>query len=254
MDAAVSFPLRSVGSVERGRARLSFQRARPLEFVMSDENEVDIRARDRRIALHEAAHLTVGRACGAPYGGATIQENLELGYSGLCWGPDYSPRSHFTGQTTTNSVIEQLDKLKPRDGEARDDDTAFIFQHVVSRVTELTAGSEAELLHLGDAWEATDDRKQERQLAALIYSSPEAQAIFIEACRVEARAILHRQADVLEALAAALLEHRTLDAQMIDDVISRAVAARQLAEERERRRRWDETIARANSFTEQHCV
>jgi hypothetical protein len=71
---------------------------------MSDESEV---ARDRRVALHEAAHLTVGRALGASYGGATIQENEELGFSGLCWGPDYSRQSRFAGDTTS-SVIEQL--------------------------------------------------------------------------------------------------------------------------------------------------
>jgi hypothetical protein len=50
----------------------------------------DDAARDTRIAWHEAAHLAVGRALGATYGGATIEENPDLGFSGLCWGPDYS--------------------------------------------------------------------------------------------------------------------------------------------------------------------
>jgi hypothetical protein len=53
------------------------------------ENEIAARDRDRRVALHEAAHLTVGRALGTTYGGATINENLELGFSGLVWGPDF---------------------------------------------------------------------------------------------------------------------------------------------------------------------
>src|SRR5271166_1735560 len=142
------------------------------------ENEID--ARDRRIARHEAAHLTVGRALGAKFGGATIEENPDLGFGGLCWGPDF--QSRFAGET--NSVIEQIDELMPRDGDERDD-TAEIYQHVFARVVELTAGSEAEKLYFGDAWEASDDRKQERQLAALIYSSAEAQGIFIAACAVE---------------------------------------------------------------------
>jgi hypothetical protein len=141
----------------------------------------------------------------------------------------------------------------PGDGDARDD-TAEIYQHVFTRVVELTAGSEIERLEFGDAWPATDDRKQEQLLAALIFTSREAADAFITACRAEARAILRRHADVVEALAAALLQHRTLDAQMIDDAIARAVAARQLAEEHQRRRRWADVIERAdaNSFTEQH--
>ena len=208
---------------------------------MSDENEIV--TRDRRVALHEAAHLTVGRALGASFGGATIDENAELGFSGLCWGPDF--QSRFAGEVS--SVIEQIDELMPRDGDARDD-TAEIFQHVVTRVTELTAGSEAEKLHCGDAWAATDDRKQEQHLAALIFSTPQSAEAFIAACALEARAILSRHAHVIEALAAALLEHRTLDGAQIDETIGRAVAARQLAQEHERRRRWHDVIASASTF------
>jgi hypothetical protein len=204
-------------------------------------------ARDRRagrVAYHEAAHLTVGRALGATYGGATIEENRELGFSGLCWGPDFESR--LAGETNS-SVIEQIDALMPGDGDVRDD-TAEIYQHVVTRVVELTAGSEAERMHFGDAWPATDDRRQEQQLAGLIFSTRGAANAFIAACALEARAILHRHLDVVEALAAALLEHRTIDAALIDGVISRTVAARELAHEHERRRRWQDVITSAGSF------
>jgi hypothetical protein len=215
---------------------------------MSADQRTEIDARDRRVALHEAAHLTVGRALGASYGGATIEENLELGFSGLCWGPDF--QSRFAGEAS--KVVEQLDALMPRDGDVRDD-TAEIYQHVHTRVTELTAGSEAEKLHCGDAWAASDDRKQEQQLASLIFSAPEAVEAFIGACATEARAILRRHADVVEALAAALLDHRTIDGGLIDETISRAIAARRLAAEHERRRYWRAVVANANSFqAEQH--
>jgi hypothetical protein len=209
------------------------------------ENEID--ARDRRIARHEAAHLTVGRALGAKFGGATIEENLDLGYGGMCWGPNF--QSHFAGEVS--SVIEQIDELMPRDGDARHDVTD-IYQHVFARVVELTAGSEAEKLQFGDAWAATDDRKQERQLAALIFSSPEAQEICIAGCAAEARAILRRHADVLDALAAELVTHRTLDGVQIDETISRAVAARRLTQEYERRRRWQDVVASAGRFEAAH--
>jgi hypothetical protein len=209
-------------------------------------NEID--ARDRRIARHEAAHLTVGRALGATFGGATIEENLDLGFSGLCWGPDFESR--FAGEAST--IVKKIDELMPRDGDTRDD-TAEIYQHVHARVIELTAGSEAEKLQFGEAWLANDDRKQERQLAALILSSPEAQRIFIEACATEARAILQRHAHVVDALAAELLQRRTIDTAQIEGTISRAVAAHQLAQEHERRERWKEIVASASGFETEHC-
>lgn len=162
----------------------------------------------------------------------------------MVWGPDF--KSHFAGETTS-SVIEQIDDLMPRDGDAREA-VADIYAHVFARVVELCAGSEAEVLECGDAWPAGDDRRQEQQLASLIYSSLEAQAMFIGACAAEARAILRRHADVHAALARALLEHRTLDAVQIDDTISRAVAERQIAQEHERRRRWRAVEARAEHF------
>jgi hypothetical protein len=205
------------------------------------ENQHD--DRDARIAQHEAAHLCVGRALGAQFGGATIEENTELGFSGLCWGPDFESR--FAGDTNS-SAIEQIAELMPCDGDVRDAETAPIFQHVVNRVTELTAGSEGEKLAFGDAWTAADDRAQERKLASLIYSSSEAAEAFIAACALEARAILQRHADVVDALAAALVLHRTLDTAMIDSTISGTVAARQLAQEHERRRRWSELSSKLN--------
>jgi hypothetical protein len=203
-------------------------------------------SRDQRIARHEAAHLTVGRVLGAAFGGATINADLDLGYGGLCWGPNF--QSRFAGDTST-STIEQIVDLMPGDGDTRDD-TAVIYQHVFNRIVELTAGSEAEKLQFGDNWPATDDRQQERQLAGLIFSSPEAQRVFIEACRAEARAILQRHQDVVDALATALVEHRTLDGTQIDEVISRTVVARQLAQEYERRRKWREVKANADKFAE----
>jgi len=92
--------------------------------------------RDARIAQHEASHLCVGRVVGAVFGGGTIQANPDLGFSGLCWGPDFESR--FAGDT--GSVIEQIDALMPKDGDERND-TAEIYQHVLNRVTELAAGS-----------------------------------------------------------------------------------------------------------------
>jgi uroporphyrinogen-III synthase len=101
--------------------------------------------------------------------------------------------------------------------------------------------------------EASDDRRQERELAGLIFSSSEAAEAFIAACAIEARAILRRHADVFDALTSALLEQRTIDGAQIDEVIARAVAASHLKQERQRRRDWQNTVARASEFEEEEC-
>lgn len=53
-----------------------------------------------------------------------------------------------------------------------------------------------------------------------------------------------------EALAALLLAERTINSEQIEDTIARAVAARQLAQEYERRRQWREVQASAAKFAE----
>ena len=147
-------------------------------------------------------------------------------------------------------MIEQITSLMPRDGDTCDG-TMEIYAHVHARTVELFSGSEQEKLAFGDARPATDDRRQERALAGLIFSSLEAQDAFIVACGAEAREILRRHADVVDALAAALVEHRTLGGAQIDDTIGRTIAARQLSQEYERRRVWRKIEARADKFNEQ---
>ena len=122
--------------------------------IMKAETETVI-SRDARIAQHEAAHLTVGRVLGAEFGGATIVENTDLGYGGLCWGPKF--QSRFADEECSTAIVDQIVELMPKDGDTRDD-TAEIYQHVFARVVELTAGSEAERMQFGDNWPATDDR------------------------------------------------------------------------------------------------
>jgi len=201
-------------------------------------------SRDYRIALHEAAHLTAGRCLGALFGGATIDADPALGFSGRCWGPDFELR--FASEEDRSRFVAQIDMLMPEDGESHAENIAYA--HCLCSITQLSAGSEAERIHLGVARPATDDRKQERQLAALICSSEESCSALIAACTAEARAILRRHEHVLMALVEALLEHRTLNAEQIDQVIARAAAAKALSEEHERRRSWQRTIEGAATF------
>jgi hypothetical protein len=138
--------------------------------------------------------------------------------------------------------------LMPGPGESRAD-TADIVLHVHNRVVELCAGSVGEELFLdGPAWDAVDDRKQERALATLVTSSSESAEAFIAFCRVEARELLRSHEHIVRALAAELLIRRTLDGDQIDLCIKQAVAAKALADERERRAVWKRVEESARAF------
>jgi hypothetical protein len=68
---------------------------------------------------------------------------------------------------------------------------ADIVSHCHVRVTELCAGSVGEALFLeGPPWNAADDRKQERALASLVASSPEAAEAFIAFCAMSVQSSL----------------------------------------------------------------
>jgi hypothetical protein len=199
---------------------------------------------DRRVAFHEAAHCLTARAQGAELGGCTIDPRGE--YSGLTWGPNYSAKF---SRANTAQILGQLDTLKPRDGEPRNEDgTALYYQHVFCRVIELTSGSEAELLIFGDAWPATSDRTDEVRLARLVTTSEASATAFIAACAAEARSILQRYEHVLCALSKALLLRRTLDAEAIDKTIVMAIADKAAADEAEWRRQWARRIENAKNF------
>src|SRR5450755_956164 len=129
-------------------------------------------ADDERIALHECSHALTGRLLGSPLGGVTCDAGPD--YSGLCWGPSYVRRSKFAESEELPSLCAQIGPLMPGPGDNRAD-VADIYLHVHTRVIELVAGSVGEALFLDcPPWNAADDRAQERALASLICSTPEA--------------------------------------------------------------------------------
>jgi hypothetical protein len=199
---------------------------------------------DIRIATHESSHALAGRLLGQPIGGMTIVP--ADGFSGRCWGPEFESR--FAGGQSTPSLCAQIDKLMPGPGEPRDA-VADIVLHAHVRIVELCAGSIGEALFLeGPAWDAADDRKQERALASLVASSPEAAEAFIGFCRVEAAALLKPREYIVRALAAELRVKRTMDGAAIDRCIEKAVAIRAAEIEAQRRLDWRGRQASAASF------
>jgi hypothetical protein len=203
------------------------------------------KADDERVAIHEAAHATIGRLLGQPLGGVTIVPGD--GFSGRCWGPKFESR--FASEHDAAPLLcERIAPMMPQPGEARDD-IAPIFLHCYNRAVELVAGSIGEDIFLaGPAWDASDDRKQERAFAALVASSREAAEAFIEFCRVEAAALLRAHQHVVGALTKELLARRTMTGEEIDEVIAQAIAEKTLADEHARRAAWKRAMESAASF------
>jgi hypothetical protein len=202
-------------------------------------------ADDQRIALHESCHAITGRVLGQPLGGVSCDPGRD-GSSGRCWGPSFEAR--FAKEEFA-SIVEEISTLMPGDGESRlADDVPTIFAHVHIRVVELTAGSTGEMLFLGDAWLAADDRAQERRLARLIASSDESAEKFIEFCAAEAATILRAHEHIVRALTKELLIRRTISGGEVDAIIAAAVAREALAAERKRRADWNRLVTSAAHF------
>ena len=229
-----------------GRAIASPARAEPAQtasaIILHDAGGREAEA-DHRIALHEASHATTGRLLGQPIGGATIVEGDD--FSGKVWGPTY--QSRFTPSPSVPCLCEQIGSLMPAPGENRKCISEIVL-HCHNRVVELCAGSCGEQLFLGSAWDAVDDRKQERALASLVASSPEAIEAFIAFARAEATHLLRAHEHVVRALTAELLSRRTLDGGEIDQTIAEAVTLQAQDAERARRADWREREASARNF------
>jgi hypothetical protein len=145
-------------------------------------------------------------------------------FGGRCWGPEFESR--FAGGPSTPSLCAEVARLMPKPGEPRDA-VADIVLHAHVRIVELCAGSIGEALFLeGPAWDAADDRKQERALASLVASSPEAAEAFIAFCAIEAATLLRPREHIIRALAAELRVKRTMDGAAIDSCIERARSRR----------------------------
>jgi hypothetical protein len=199
---------------------------------------------DIRICLHESSHAAVGRRWSA-LGGMTCVAGD--GFAGRCWGPKFEAK--FADEPDSSpSICELIAPLMPLPGESRAD-VADVFLHVHNQVVELVAGTEGERLFCdGEPWFAADDERQAFGYASLITSSPESAAAFIEFARVEAISLLTSSAHIVRALADELRIKRTMDGRAIDLCIERAVAARCLEIEHQRRDDWKERQRNAAAF------
>jgi hypothetical protein len=205
---------------------------------------------DRRVAIHEAGHVVVGRALGQLVSGSTIEPGAN--YSGATWGVGSDP-SRFCTSEEILETCAALSSLMPAFGEPRDDVAVELVQ-THARVIELLSGTEAErqLFTTASPLEAPHDIAEARAHAALICCTPVAVEAFLAYAKVEAAELIRTHRDLVEAIADALIEHHTLDAAQIDTTIADAVARDALRIEQERRAAWKQVATTAATFEASH--
>jgi hypothetical protein len=195
---------------------------------------------DWRIALHEGGHTVVGRALGSEVGGCTIVEGPD--YGGLTWGPKGNS-SRLSSVDEKPDLCAQIAALMPGCGEPRVNAAEiFTFCHV--RVVDLCAGTAAEaILHPAcPPWIAHSDIREARKIASMISTSEAAIDAYLAFGLAEAKALIEQHRAAVLAIAEALMVHRTLNAEQIDNVIASAP-------ERARRIAWNGVLENAACFT-----
>jgi hypothetical protein len=155
---------------------------------------------DQRVAIHELGHLFINRLTGK----SSIDEvtiNPGDGYDGLCRG---ARREAFVSGgaigVDARDIRELLQPLMPLEGEDRSA-KADVFQSVLDAVTEMMAGEVAEKMLLdGEPTSSGDDRRQARELAALICKTTPAIDRFILLCEQQAYDLLSPYVGVLMSM------------------------------------------------------
>jgi ATP-dependent Zn protease len=95
---------------------------------------------------------------------------------------------------------------------------------------------------------ATNDMRRAEAFANLVASTAKSAAAFLDYARCEAAEILAAHKSAVAAIADALIEHGTLNAEQIDDCIAIGEAEGALQVEKARRKQWADTVARAKAF------
>jgi hypothetical protein len=203
---------------------------------------------DLRVAVHEGSHCLSGLVLfGADsLGGATIVPSASFG--GLCWGPRNSAALGST-EDVPAGLCDKMRALMPVDGEPIVNGSE-IHAHVRGRCVDLLSGSEGERLLCPDGppWPANSDLAQARSLASIVCSSTETLELYLNFCRAEAAALVAKHRESIQAVAAALIEHRTLSGDQIVAVVAKSVMREAMACERVRRADWVARCANASTF------
>jgi hypothetical protein len=179
-----------------------------------------------RIAAHEGGHVIVHLILGDEVCGVTIVPDGEC--AGRTWGPQGAHAAAlWNADTITDHAI------------SGDSDVGGIFSIVQKAVIGLMGGCAAEMVLLdGPPKYIGSDVPSANRLAGFVCRNMASVAAFIEHGYQEAQALVEEHKAVVQAIAQALIDKRTLDGAEIDAVIAPVLAAQAAAEERKRRADW----------------
>jgi hypothetical protein len=188
-----------------------------------------------RTAVHEAGHVMTALACGLSIDGATIdRETCPAGATGCVWltpdNVDCRPLLDFSDVSLDRPSL---------DGRLLSSTTGAL---VYAKTINMFAGAAAERLIFSDQTDGDQNDVRAATFYAGLFPDPET---FMTSARADASRILMVKRPQVEAVAAALLERKTLSAEEIEDVISLTPA---MIAERARRRRWAVITVNAGSF------
>jgi hypothetical protein len=204
---------------------------------------------DWRVAIHEGSHCLSGLVLFGPdsLGGSTVLPTAT--YGGLTWGPKGNSAELGSTEDVPVDLCDQMRALMPADGEPILN-ASEIHAHVRGRCVDLLSGSEGERLLCPDGppWPADSDLAQARSLASIVCSSTESVELFLAFCRAEAANLVAKHRASIQAVAAALIEHRSLTGDQIVAVVAESVAREAMAAEHARRAAWRRAEESAASF------
>jgi ATP-dependent Zn protease len=167
----------------------------------------ETRARNRRIAIHEAGHAVIGRALGLPCGRATIK-------------PDYDDGSAGHGIIHSPDEIQRL-WWKFEDIAHRTEAAAFR-----ARILAYMAGCEAEKMCLGRSRVGdADDRRQINLMFDSLLPRDADIVRIAQRMRATTRHLVRRHRATIERVAALLLQHRNLSPAQIDRAMPKSRGA-----------------------------
>jgi ATP-dependent Zn protease len=205
-------------------------------------------ADDAHVANHEASHCLSGLVLFGvdSLGGSTIVASETAG--GSTWGKRHSAELGSTEDDVSSDLCDQLRAVMPADFEPKSD-ASEIYAHCFCRVTDLLAGSAGEKLLCADApWLAKSDLTQAERIASIVCTSAEAIELFLGFCRAEAENLVAKHCVSIQAVAAALIRHRTMTGDQIVAVVADSVAREAMIAEQKRRIDWKRTEASARAF------
>jgi hypothetical protein len=214
---------------------------------------------NRRCAAHECGHAIVGRALGSFIELVTIVPHGE--YAGRCVRRGAPSRSlnlldeqkvkeQTPAALTTADIVALCAQIGAPELGAPRVDIAEEITRSQTNIIECLAGTVGERVIFPDLppLPAEHDRAEARALAKVICASPLAVDSLLTYAEAEAEALIRDNRDIVEALTDSLVGKGTLSGDQVDAIISACVARRSLAAEHDRRRRWRDVIASANSF------